>query len=186
MTSGQMERICSRRKGEHVAYLLGPWVAVGGWAALYHVRDVDVLASQARKTQKAVELLAGSAHEGLALQVLVASWALADEHHARVWVADAKHQVGARLSQGAQSTVAQHLTDLLEGDLAGSLVIVPGNLHHCHVVLHISQGGTFPPRPRHARRQEERGARRRRRPPPRTPPYTYTLSSRAPKLQVTS
>ena len=48
-----------------------------------------------------VEVLAGGAHEGLALQILVLARGLADDENPRIGIAHAEHRLRAAIAQGA-------------------------------------------------------------------------------------
>ena len=145
--------------------LLGLGIAVAGWAALDHVGDVDILAAQARLGEQPVELLPGGAYEGLFLQVLVAAGALAHEHDARMRIADAEDQVGARLAERAPMAVAHAGAHLLEGDLAGARLGMTGNLQLTHTTdfFLVSLLGSVP-FPGITRRPSRGAVRNRRRP----------------------
>ena len=75
--------------------------AVGRGTALQHIGDVDVLAGQPGDGQKLVEVLAGGAHERLALQILVLARSLADDEHPGLGIAHPEHRLRAAIAQGA-------------------------------------------------------------------------------------
>ena len=84
--------------------LVGQRVAVAGWAAAHDIRHEHVLARQADLLEQLVEQLAGAAHEGKPLDVLLLARALTDEHQAGVRVAVPEHHSGAALVQRAAQT----------------------------------------------------------------------------------
>ena len=85
----------------------GLWRAVGGWAALDDVSDVDLLAREAHGEDHVGEELAGFADEGQALRVFIGSGAFADEHEARGGVAGAEDDgVTAGIGERAAGAVA--------------------------------------------------------------------------------
>ena len=85
-TVGSMSSIWAVRYGRQVAISIGPRVAVVGRPALDHVGDVAGAAVDAELLgHQPVEQLARSAHEGLALEVLVPPRRLAHEHQLGLW-----------------------------------------------------------------------------------------------------
>src|SRR5689334_14320779 len=90
-------------------------IAVLRRPALDDVRDVDVLAPELHPLGDDLrEQLAGAADERLALQVLVATGRLADEHEARARVADPEDEVLAVRSELAPPAVADERAQVLE------------------------------------------------------------------------
>ena len=69
-------------------------IAVAGWPAFEHVRDIDLVALEPDPGEELVEQLARLADEGLALLVLVEPGRLADEHQVGGWIADAEDDLG--------------------------------------------------------------------------------------------
>ena len=118
-----------RRAGKH---LFRTRVAISRRTAFEHVGDIDLLARQACQRQDAVEVLARSAHKGFSLQVFIATRRLAHKHHARMGVARTKDNLGPRLTQLAQATVAEHRPNLVKRHLAWLLMRMPRNLHDTH------------------------------------------------------
>ena len=90
-------------------------VAVAGRAALEDVGDVDALARDAGAVEHLVEQLAGCAHEGLALEVLVLAGALAYEHDVGMGIAHPEDEVGARGGQGALGAARALPLDICQG-----------------------------------------------------------------------
>ena len=84
-----------------VRRLIGPRVAIAGRAALEHIGDVDVLATEADRLQHGREQLPAASDEGLAPPVLLRPRRFADEHPARPGVTDPEHGLRARLAEGA-------------------------------------------------------------------------------------
>ena len=82
-------------------------IAVAGRPALEHVGDEALLAAQTDVLEQAVEQLAGTAHERLALLVLVEARRLADEHQVGVGISGTEHDLGARAGKRALLAVAQ-------------------------------------------------------------------------------
>ncbi len=72
--------------------LLRRGVAVARWTPIHDIRDVDILGIKRDRPQHTVQKLAGAAHEGLALQVLVAARRFADEHDAGLRIAPREAQ----------------------------------------------------------------------------------------------
>ena len=112
--------------------LLRLGIAIVWRAALDHIADIDVLASQSRQRQERVEVLAGSAHKWLALQILVAARALAHDHDASIWIAHAKHEVCTRLSQGTEHAVAHEVSNFFQPHLLRLLMVVARYVHNGH------------------------------------------------------
>ena len=82
------------------------WVTVLWRTAFHHVGNVDILVSgEANRLQHFVQELAGAAHKRLALQVLVFTWALPNEHDIGLRITNAKHQVVTGLPQSALLTL---------------------------------------------------------------------------------
>src|SRR5215216_4193660 len=90
-----------------------PAALLDGRAALYDVRQVDLLAGQVHGRQDVVEELAGSSHERQSRGVLVLPWPFADEHQGRVGIPCREDRVGAALREVALGT---------DGDLAGEFL----------------------------------------------------------------
>src|SRR5215213_1353470 len=93
--------------------VLEPAALLDGRAALYDVRQVDLLAGQVHGRQDVVEELAGSSHERQSRGVLVLPWPFADEHQRRVGISCCEDRVGAAFRQIALGA---------HGDLAGKLL----------------------------------------------------------------
>ncbi len=70
------------------------------------VRNVNLVAAQAHRTDHVVEQLPGATHKGQPLRVFVGAWTFSDEHEAGVWIAVAKHNRVPALVKGAAGTVA--------------------------------------------------------------------------------
>ena len=87
--------------------LITLWRAVLRRAALDHVGDVNVFATNAHGGDHVIEQLPGASYEGLALRIFIRAWTFTDEHDAGVRVADAEDNVGARLAQFAAGTIAK-------------------------------------------------------------------------------
>ena len=80
-------------------------IAVHGRSALDDIGDIDVLlAVEVDGIEHFVEQLTCSADKRLALQILLLTGTLADEHHPRLSVADAENDVVATLAQSACRT----------------------------------------------------------------------------------
>src|SRR5829696_1477655 len=93
--------------------VLEPAALLDGRAALYDVRQVDLLAGQVHGRQDVVEELAGPPHERQSRGVLILAWSFADEHQRRVGISCGEDRVGAALRQVALGA---------HGDLAGKLL----------------------------------------------------------------
>src|SRR5215213_3186002 len=93
--------------------VLEPAAFLDGRAALYDVRQVDLLAGQVHGRQDVVEELAGSSHERQPRGVLVLPRPLTDEHQGRVGISGREDCVGAALRQVALGA---------DGDLTGELL----------------------------------------------------------------
>lgn len=89
-------------------------VAVFRRAALYHVGDIDFAAIQVDQLQHIVQQLAGTAHKGFALQILLLARALTDEHDLGLRIADAEHHVGARFTQSAAAAAQTFLLQFIQ------------------------------------------------------------------------
>ena len=89
--------VASAARGE-LAHL---WVAVVGRPALQRIRDVHALARRARGREHRIEQLARAADERLAAAVFLGTGRLADDHPARVAVADAEHRLRAAAAEFA-------------------------------------------------------------------------------------
>ncbi len=113
-------------------YLVRLGIAILRRTAFENVGDIDVLAFEARKGENSIEILTGTPHERLTLQVLVLSRRLTHEHHAGARIAHAKDDVRARLAKLARTAVAHDGTDLIERDLARLLARMSGNVHDTH------------------------------------------------------
>ena len=102
--------------------LLGEGVPVLRGPALDDIGDVDVaLPVQVHRRQELIQVLAGPAHKGLSLQVLVLARALSHEHHLGLGVAHPEHHVVAGLAKAAGTAV-----------FAGGLQFVPVLQHERH------------------------------------------------------
>src|SRR5450759_1401409 len=94
-------------------HLLRQRVAVARRPALDDVGDVDLVAVDPNRLQQLVEELAGLAHEGQPLLVLVLSRGLAHDHDPSLCVARARHRLRPRAMEGAKGA----FLDLLVKDL---------------------------------------------------------------------
>jgi hypothetical protein len=93
-TSGPASSIWRSVNGRQIADSCGVGVRLPGRPPGHDVGDIDRRAIEPDRRQHAVEQLAGAADERQALDVLVASWRLAHEHHARLRVAVGEHELG--------------------------------------------------------------------------------------------
>ena len=75
--------------------------AISRRAPIDRVGDVDVLLAEADRREHAVEQLPGAADKGLALQILIAAWRLADHHDAGLLAASGEAEVLCRPLQRA-------------------------------------------------------------------------------------
>ncbi len=96
---------------------LGTRIAVLRRTAFFHIADINLVAAQPHGEEDAIEKPSGLADEGLSPFVLLATWGLADEHEARLGVADPENDVPAPLAEGTAATVFEFGTDFLEGFL---------------------------------------------------------------------
>ena len=92
-----------RAAGQH---LIGLGITVSGRTALEHVGDIDVLATQARQSQDAVQILARTANERLPLQVFVTTRRLAHEQHPSLRIAHAEYDLRPCLGKLAPTAIA--------------------------------------------------------------------------------
>ena len=92
-----------------------------GWTPIDRVGDVDLLLRKSDRCQHAVEQLAGASDKGLALQILVASRRLADQHDPGSLAAARKAQrLGRALERAAVEGADQGFELGKGGGLAGS------------------------------------------------------------------
>ena len=105
---------------------LGARRAIAGRAALHHVGDVRLAPTRdADRREHAVEELAGLAHEGLALLVLVGAGALSHEEPRRGFVAYAEHRLLALLAKGTRAAAPGRFLECLpihERDARGGYI----------------------------------------------------------------
>src|SRR3972149_5604720 len=66
--------------------LVGLGLAIIGWTAFHHVRDVDLLPGEVDRLDDLREELSGGAHERNPLTVFLLARALSDEHQLRFGV----------------------------------------------------------------------------------------------------
>ena len=101
-TLGAISSSWASRNGRHASISSGCGSRLFGRPALHDVGDVDAVAGEAHLLgHEPVEELAGAAHEGQALLVLLGTRALADEHQVGGGVAHAEHDVRAARRQRA-------------------------------------------------------------------------------------
>ena len=86
-------------------HLQGRGLAVLRWPALDDVADVGVaIAVDAHALEHAIQQLAGAAHKGLSLLILLSTRTLADDHQARLGISAADHDLAAAGAQLAEAT----------------------------------------------------------------------------------
>src|SRR5260370_11710686 len=90
-------------------------LAISRRAALYDVRDVDLLALDPHRFDHVVKQLPGAPDEGLALFSFIGTPPLAEEPQLRLWITDAKHNLlPSRLMEHTARTIAQVVADDLQ------------------------------------------------------------------------
>ena len=115
MTFGRTSAIWRRKNGSQAAISSSSGLRLFGRAALDHVGDVDVLASEAHPLRDDVgQQPSGAADERDALSILVLAGTFSDEHHGGVRIADTEDDGRSSTSELAARAVAEHITQLVE------------------------------------------------------------------------
>jgi len=105
----------TREKRFTGGYFIWFRVTVTRRAAFFHVTDVDFGTLQAHGEEDPVKQLSGFADKRLTLQVLLATWSLANQDQACVGTADAENDVIAFFTQFAAVTFPQVGPNLFQG-----------------------------------------------------------------------
>src|SRR3990172_1365120 len=96
-------------------HLVGLGLAIIGWTAFHHVRDVDLLPGEVDRLDDLREELYGGAHERNPLTVFLLARALSDEHQLRFGVPHPEDDRRALLREPAARALSEVGADLLEG-----------------------------------------------------------------------
>jgi hypothetical protein len=102
------------QEGPADGYLLRRGSPVGRRSALDGVADIDIFSAKAHGRDHAVEELACSAHEGLALGILFSSWAFAHKDHFGSRVSDSKDNLGSAGVEAASGAAFEARLDLIQ------------------------------------------------------------------------
>ena len=122
-----------RRAGSQ---LVGLRIAIARWAAFDRVGDVHLVARELDRFEHLREQLAGAAHEGLALRVLVGARALADDDELGARAARAEHDRVALLAQRAAAAALE--ATLLGGQRLGRAEeVVAGQAELAHAEIAV-------------------------------------------------
>ena len=122
-----------RRAGSQ---LVGLRIAIARWAAFDRVGDVHLVARELDRFEHLREQLAGAAHEGLALCVLVGARALADDDELGARAARAEHDRVALLAQRAAAAALE--ATLLGGQRLGRAEeVVAGQAELAHAEIAV-------------------------------------------------
>src|SRR5438309_2023372 len=116
--------------------LVGLRIAIARWAAFDRVGDVHLVARELDRFEHLREQLAGAAHEGLALCVLLGARALADDDELGAWAARAEHDRVALLAQRAAAAALE--ATLLGGQRLGRAEeVVAGQAELAHAEIAV-------------------------------------------------
>src|SRR6476660_8078316 len=101
--------------------------AVAGRTPIDRVGDVEMRLVEPDRRQHTVEHLPGAADEGLALQILVAAWSLADQHEVGLLAAAREAEALSRALQSAAVELADQGLECGKSDRLGDASPVEGN-----------------------------------------------------------